>query len=48
MAASLRETWDVTVASLPKKLGKTLSRYAERGYAAYAVAGQDSEPKELH
>ena len=46
-AASLRDSWDVTVASLPKKLGKALSRFAERGFSAYMIAGQDTELREL-
>lgn len=46
-AASLRDEWDVTVAAMPKKLGKALSRYAERGFTAYMVATQDESLKEL-
>jgi len=46
-AAALRGEWDVTVAAMPKKLGKALSRYAERGFTAYMVVGQDDVLKEL-
>ena len=47
-AAALRaDGWSVTVAEMPKKLGKALSRYAERGFTAYMVEGKDDALKDL-
>ncbi|MBQ3864488.1 MAG: histidine--tRNA ligase [Clostridia bacterium] len=42
-ARELRETRDVSLFRMPKKLGSFLSRLTEQGYSSFAVFGRDEE-----
>ncbi len=46
-AASLRGEWEVSVAPFPKKLGKALAKYGERGFSAFMTEGEDEDLRPL-